>query len=110
MVTLNGAKLFFAHLLRFVNFNEICLNYQAYSNFINYKNKLLFQNCKSFSVGKSCCEFICLDDTLNKGDGFSEFGADFGLRLIVSAIAAILSLCLLFFLVHRLRQRKIRGK
>ncbi|PSN45587.1 hypothetical protein C0J52_15085 [Blattella germanica] len=71
------------------------------------------QDCKSFRVGNSCCEFICLDDTLPKtsGDGTGpDSNTDLGLRLIASAVTAILSLSLLFFLIHRLRQRKIRGR
>ncbi|XP_075210769.1 uncharacterized protein LOC142318114 isoform X2 [Lycorma delicatula] len=68
------------------------------------------QNCKSFRVGTSCCEFICLDDTLGKDDGSHDINADVGLRLIAGAITAILSLSILFFGIHRLRQRKIRGR
>ncbi|XP_014244691.1 uncharacterized protein LOC106663947 [Cimex lectularius] len=68
------------------------------------------QDCKSFRVGNSCCEFICLDDTLGKNDSEHDFNADLGLRLIATAITAILSLSLLVFLLHRLRQRKIRGR
>ncbi|KAJ9584307.1 hypothetical protein L9F63_021338, partial [Diploptera punctata] len=70
-------------------------------------------DCKSFRVGNSCCEFICLDDTLPKtsSDGIGpDSNTDLGLRLIASAVTAILSLSLLFFLIHRLRQRKIRGR
>ncbi|XP_044019992.1 putative uncharacterized protein DDB_G0292292 isoform X2 [Aphidius gifuensis] len=77
------------------------------------------QDCKSFRIdGTPCCEFICLDDTLSSGtndksDGIensSETSAnyDLGLRLVASCFTAILSLSLLFFLIHRLRQRKIR--
>ncbi|KAF6207751.1 hypothetical protein GE061_016199 [Apolygus lucorum] len=68
------------------------------------------QDCKSFRVGNSCCEFLCLDDTLGKSDSDHDFNADLGLRLIATAITAILSLSLLVFLFHRLRQRKIRGR
>ncbi|XP_057325308.1 uncharacterized protein LOC130667615 isoform X1 [Microplitis mediator] len=77
------------------------------------------QDCKSFRIGTPCCEFICLDDTLssvtndktdgiegNNGDSSASY--DLGLRLVASCITAILSLSLLFFLIHRLRQRKIR--
>ncbi|XP_044575033.1 GATA zinc finger domain-containing protein 7-like isoform X3 [Cotesia glomerata] len=79
------------------------------------------QDCKSFRIGTPCCEFICLDDTLssvtndktdgiegNNGDSSASY--DLGLRLVASCITAILSLSLLFFLIHRLRQRKIRGR
>lgn len=70
------------------------------------------QNCKSFRVGNTCCEFICLDDTLSKSDGVLDLdgNTDIGLRLVASAVTAVLSLSLLFFLIHRLRQRKIRGR
>ncbi|XP_066602905.1 mucin-2-like isoform X2 [Prorops nasuta] len=78
------------------------------------------EDCKSFRRGDTCCEFICLDDTLssisndkpdtvggNIVDGNANY--DLGLRLIASFITAILSMSLLFFLIHRLRQRKIRA-
>ncbi|XP_043474127.1 uncharacterized protein LOC122506162 [Leptopilina heterotoma] len=77
------------------------------------------QDCKSFRFGNTCCEFICVDDTLSavsnektEGEGttIAEGNANYdtGLRLVASCITAILSLSLLFFLIHRLRQRKIR--
>lgn len=76
------------------------------------------QDCKSFRVGNTCCEFICMDDTLSVGgDGNGGSGgsmgdgsatSDMGLRLVASCVTAILSLSLIFFLIHRLRQRKIR--
>lgn len=81
------------------------------------------QDCKSFRIGTPCCEFICLDDTLSSvtndktdliegssGDSGANSNYDLGLRLIASCATAILSLSLLFFLIHRLRQRKIRGE
>ncbi|XP_063981874.1 uncharacterized protein LOC135164973 isoform X2 [Diachasmimorpha longicaudata] len=78
------------------------------------------QDCKSFRMdGTPCCEFICLDNTLSsvtndKTDGIdgssdSTASYDLGLRLVASCFTAILSLSLLFFLIHRLRQRKIRA-
>jgi hypothetical protein len=78
--------------------------------FLSFFFFFFFQDCKSFRVGNSCCEFICLDDTLPKSDGNPENSTDFGLRVIASAITAILFLSLFFFLIHRLRQRKIRGR
>ncbi|XP_011311227.1 uncharacterized protein [Fopius arisanus] len=78
------------------------------------------QDCKSFRMdGTPCCEFICLDNTLSsvtndKTDGIdggndATASYDLGLRLVASCFTAILSLSLLFFLIHRLRQRKIRA-
>lgn len=34
------------------------------------------QACKSFQIGSSCCEFICLDDALS---GNGEKAPDFGI-------------------------------
>ncbi|XP_029670915.1 putative GPI-anchored protein pfl2 [Formica exsecta] len=80
--------------------------------------KFLEENCKSFRRGDTCCEFICLDDTLtisndkidgagtNVIDGNANY--DIGLRSVASFVTAIFSLSLLFFLIHRLRQRKIQ--
>ncbi|KAK2588825.1 hypothetical protein KPH14_001697 [Odynerus spinipes] len=76
--------------------------------------KFLEEDCKSFRRGETCCELICLNDTNDKSDGSGtnlvEGGAnyDIGLRSVASFVTAILSLSLLFFLIHRLRQRKIR--
>lgn len=69
------------------------------------------QNCKSFRVGKTCCDFICLDDILPKvPDNNGTTTTDLGLRMVASAITAILSLALLLFLIHRLRQRRLRAQ
>ncbi|XP_071636557.1 uncharacterized protein [Temnothorax longispinosus] len=81
--------------------------------------KFLEENCKSFRRGNTCCEFICLDDTLSSisNDKADEAGTnvidgnanyDIGLRSVASFVTAIFSLSLLFFLIHRLRQRKIQ--
>lgn len=61
-----------------------------------------------------------MDDTVlsipnDKSDGIGSntndaaTNYDIGLRSVASFVTAVLSLSLLFFLIHRLRQRKIRG-
>ena len=59
-------------------------------------------NCLRLRVGSACCQWICEEEH----DNFS----DIGLRLVASGVTAILSLSLLFFLVYRLRQRRLRGR
>ena len=63
------------------------------------------QGCRSLRVGDACCEWVC-----DKWDETSASVSDLGLRLMASAITAIFSLSLLFFLIYRLRQRKLRGR
>ncbi|XP_019888505.2 uncharacterized protein LOC105283270 isoform X1 [Ooceraea biroi] len=79
--------------------------------------KFIEENCKSFRRGDTCCEFICLDNTLLSNDKTDGGGSnvidgsanyDIGLRSVASFVTAIFSLSLLFFLIHRLRQRKIQ--
>lgn len=65
------------------------------------------QNCKSFQRGNSCCEFKCLDDILTANDTYKDT-YDLALRLIASAVFVILTLSLLFFVVHRFRRHKLR--
>ncbi|XP_042214959.1 uncharacterized protein LOC121861375 isoform X2 [Homarus americanus] len=69
------------------------------------------QDCNSFRLGRSCCDFICLDGILPKRpDGSGNMpSTDLGLRYVASAVTAILSLALLLF-SHRLRQRRIRAQ
>lgn len=86
------------------------------------------QDCQSFQAGNSCCEFKCLDDILGGSTSAGNGGAtthvggkldvrsassgdtyDVALRLIASLVTAVLSLSLLFFLIHRLRRKKSRG-
>jgi hypothetical protein len=63
-------------------------------------------------VGDSCCEFICLDDTLPKtssdGNG-TDGGTDVSLVFIATAVTFIVSLFVFIFLIHHLRQWKKRG-
>merc|ERR1719468_21492 len=64
------------------------------------------QGCRGLRVGDACCEWVCDQwDTEMTGTV-----SDLGLRLMASAITAIFALSLLFFLIYRLRQRKLRGR
>lgn len=63
------------------------------------------QGCRSLRVGDACCEWVC-----DQWDEVTGSVSDLGLRLMASAITAIFSLSLLFFLIYRLRQRKLRGR
>lgn len=63
--------------------------------------------CRTLMAGESCCEWVCNSwDTPIQQKPVS----DLGLRLVASGVTAILSLSLLFFLIYRLRQRKLRGR
>lgn len=76
-----------------------------------------FKDCKSFRVGSSCCEFICLDNSDGGRRGGEEViwddtnwvGGDLGLRLVATAVTAILSLALLAFLFYRLKRHRSRS-
>lgn len=73
-------------------------------------------------VGDRCCEWICLKDihphggsnfdatNPHGGGGGPASAADVKLRLVASAVTAILSVALLFFLVYRLRKRKLANR
>lgn len=86
---------------------------RSLSNFFSFI--FLAQDCKSFRIGSSCCEFICLDETegpdgdtsvdVTWGEG-GWIGGDLGLRLIATAVTAVLSLALLAFLFYRLKRRR----
>ena len=62
------------------------------------------KNCLSLRVGEA--QWICDEWDTSAG---SSLG-DVGLRLVASAITAILSIALLLFLIYRLRQRRLRGR
>ena len=64
------------------------------------------QGCHSLRAGNACCEWVC--DRWEEDEGSQV--SDLGLRLVASAVTAILSLSLLFFLIYRLRQRKLRSR
>ena len=64
------------------------------------------QGCHSLRAGDACCEWVC--DRWEDDEGSQV--SDLGLRLVASAVTAILSLSLLFFLIYRLRQRKLRSR
>ena len=64
------------------------------------------QGCHSLRAGDACCEWVC--DRWEEDEGSQV--SDLGLRLVASAVTAILSLSLLFFLIYRLRQRKLRSR
>lgn len=61
------------------------------------------QGCRSLRVGGACCEWTC--DRWHEDEV-----SDLGLRLVASAVTAILSLSLLSFLIYRLRQRRVRSR
>jgi hypothetical protein len=67
-------------------------------------------HCKSLRVGAGCCEWICLDhgngqdydrDIVDGGVYTASPAADVNLRLVASAVTAICSVALLFFLIYR---------
>ena len=84
--------------------------------FFQYKDAdyLSRRGCKSYRTGDSCCHIICLDEAQSeKSDGANIIDnngvLNLGSRIIISPLAAIPFLALLVCLIHRFRQRKIRG-
>lgn len=96
---------FSLHLFNETNFQLLMHRKGFHTHFT-----LILQNCSTFRKGARCCDFVCLDDLSSGKTDVVSLEGDFGLRLIASVITAILSFSLLFFLIHRLRQRKIRCK
>ena len=72
----------------------------------DHYNLSIPQDCKSFRIGSSCCEFICLDDEPGGSGGDSVvWDRDLGLRLLATTVTALLSLALLAFLLHRVLKK-----
>lgn len=63
----------------------------------------MLQDCHSFRMGNTCCEFICLDDVV-KPAGSAE--AD--VRLMAGGVAAgvLIALALLVYRVRRQKRRR----
>ncbi|XP_011500129.1 PREDICTED: putative GPI-anchored protein PB15E9.01c [Ceratosolen solmsi marchali] len=88
--------------------------------FCKYKDRETLSNAGVNCFGNTCCELICVDDSRSSinhkvdGNGTSMVDGntnyDLGLRLVASCITALLCLGLLIFLIHRLRQRKLRAE
>ncbi|XP_050528116.1 uncharacterized protein LOC126898209 isoform X2 [Daktulosphaira vitifoliae] len=64
------------------------------------------QDCKSFTVGSTCCEFNCLDNSLNDND-VDYKGDNINARSIASTVTAFLFFILIVFLINRLHKRNI---
>lgn len=65
------------------------------------------QDCKSFTVGSTCCEFNCLDESLNDNDQIDYKGDNINARSIASTVTAFLFFILIVFLINRLHKRNI---
>ncbi|XP_018322737.1 uncharacterized protein LOC108735319 isoform X2 [Agrilus planipennis] len=66
-------------------------------------------NCKSFQRGNTCCDFKCLDDILDGNTSYKDT-YDLALPLFASVVFAVITLSLLFFVVHRFRRRKLHER
>ncbi|KAI8434314.1 hypothetical protein MSG28_012395 [Choristoneura fumiferana] len=60
------------------------------------------QDCRSFRVGNTCCEFICLDDVVKPADG-----AESNLRMAAGGAVAV-ALLTVALVVYRVRRQKRR--
>ncbi|VVC25490.1 Hypothetical protein CINCED_3A001137 [Cinara cedri] len=65
------------------------------------------QDCKSFTVGSTCCEFNCLDESLNDNDQIDYKGDNINARSIATTITAFFFFILIVFLINRLHRRNI---
>jgi hypothetical protein len=68
------------------------------------------QNCKSFRVvGSSCCDFECLDKTLQNGNSIhngADSAAELGSHLVAWTVSIVLTMSLIYFLFKRLRKKR----
>ncbi|XP_065210631.1 uncharacterized protein LOC135838797 [Planococcus citri] len=62
------------------------------------------QNCKSFVMGSSCCDYSCLDNTIQSGGDFRD---EIDRRFLITIATAFLILTVLLFIIHKLRHRTI---
>ncbi|KAJ8718585.1 hypothetical protein PYW08_002822 [Mythimna loreyi] len=60
------------------------------------------QDCRSFRVGNTCCEFICLDDVVKPAEG-----AEANVRMAAGGAAAVVLLTVAL-VVYRVRRQKRR--
>ncbi|XP_063627190.1 uncharacterized protein LOC134798733 [Cydia splendana] len=60
------------------------------------------QDCRSFRVGNTCCEFICLDDVVKPADG-----SESNLRMAAGGAVAV-ALLTVALVVYRVRRQKRR--
>nr|XP_049702633.1 uncharacterized protein LOC110370352 isoform X2 [Helicoverpa armigera] len=60
------------------------------------------QDCRSFRVGNTCCEFICLDDVVKPAEG-----AEANVRMAAGGAAAVVLLTVAL-VVYRVRKQKRR--
>ncbi|XP_032514585.1 uncharacterized protein LOC116768070 isoform X2 [Danaus plexippus] len=60
------------------------------------------QDCRSFRLGNTCCEFICLDDVVKPTDG-----AEANIRVAASGAASVVLLTIAL-VVYRVRKQKRR--
>ncbi|XP_023946942.1 uncharacterized protein LOC112052187 isoform X2 [Bicyclus anynana] len=60
------------------------------------------QDCRSFRVGTTCCEFICLDDVVKPAEG-----TEANVRVAAGGAAAVVLLTVAF-VVYRVRKQKRR--
>lgn len=63
---------------------------------------VVVQDCRSFRVGNTCCDFICLDDVVKPPEG-----AEANIRVAAGGAAAVVLLTVAL-VVYRVRKQKRR--